>query len=173
VTHAGCNPQGFSYRKQAHGNCDDIDAVQQMLVSEGEPWLTGEGIDPDHAQRKPEEETHHSSHQGRSQQGGDRSEGEYDQGKIFSRSEIECDIGHHWRQQRQAERRNRAGHERANGRRGKRRRAATSFRHPVALEGGDNRCRLTRGVQQDRGGRSTVHAAVVDTGKHNERLDRL
>ena len=38
---------------------------------------------------------------------------------------------------------------------------------------GHHRRGLTRGVEQDRGRRAAVHAAVVDAGEHDERLGRL
>ena len=51
--------------------------------------------------------------------------------------------------------------------------ARAGLGHLVALDRGDHRGGLARGVQQDRGGRAAVHAAVVDAGEHDERAGRL
>ena len=44
-----------------------------------------------------------------------------------------------------------------------------ALRHLVAFERGRDRGALARRVDQDRGGRAAVHAAVVDAGEHDER----
>ena len=69
---------------------------------------------------------------------------------------------------RQAERRDRAGDEGADGGGGERLGAAALARHHVAVDGGDDRAGLARRVQQDRGGRAAVHGAVVDAAEHDE-----
>jgi hypothetical protein len=56
------------------------------------------------------------------------------------------------------------------GRRGQGLRGPARLGHLVALEGGDDRCRFTGGVEQDRRRRAAVHAAVEDAGEQDERL---
>jgi prephenate dehydrogenase len=55
----------------------------------------------------------------------------------------------------------------------KRRPAAAGARHLVAFERGDDRGAFARRVEQDRGGRAAIHAAVVDAGEHDERAGRV
>ena len=64
----------------------------------------------------------------------------------------------------------RAGDERADRRRRERLRGAAGLGHLVALEGGDDRGRLTGGVEQDRRRRPAVHAAVEDAAEQDQRL---
>ena len=66
-----------------------------------------------------------------------------------------------------------AGDERADRGRRQRRAAAALARHLVALERGDDRGALARRVEQDRGGRAAIHAAVVDAGEHDQRAGRV
>ena len=77
------------------------------------------------------------------------------------------------REEGQRNRRERSGHERSDGGRRQRRRAAALPRHHVAVDGRGNRCRFARRVEQDAGGRSAVHRAVVDPAEHDERADRV
>ncbi len=69
--------------------------------------------------------------------------------------------------------RDRAGDERADGGGGERRPAAAGLGHLVAFERGRQRGALARRVDQDRGGRAAIHAAVVDAGEHDERAGRI
>ena len=66
-----------------------------------------------------------------------------------------------------------AGDERADRGGGERRAAAARAGHLVALERRDDRGALARRVEQDRGGRAAVHAAVVDAGEHDQRAGRV
>ncbi len=50
-----------------------------------------------------------------------------------------------------------------------RRTGAALPRHLVAVDGGDDRRRLARNVDQDRGGRAAVLRAVVDAGEQDQR----
>ena len=61
-----------------------------------------------------------------------------------------------------------AGDERADGGGGQRLGAAALARHHVAVDGGDDRARFARRVEQDRGGRAAIHGAVVDAAEHDE-----
>ena len=45
-------------------------------------------------------------------------------------------------------------------------------RHLVAVERGDDRPRLARKVDEDRGGRAAILRAVIDAGEHDHRADR-
>ncbi len=66
-----------------------------------------------------------------------------------------------------------AGDERADGGGGERRPAAAGLGHLVAFERGRHRGALARRVDQDRGGRAAIHAAVVDAGEHDQRAGRI
>jgi hypothetical protein len=45
--------------------------------------------------------------------------------------------------------------------------------HLVAFERGDDRGAFARRVEQDRGGRAAIHAAVIDAGEHDQRAGRV
>ena len=76
-------------------------------------------------------------------------------------------VGHEGREQRHQHGGDGAGHERADGRRGQRRAGAAALGHLEAFERGDHGAGLARRIQQDRGGRSAVHRAVVDAGEED------
>ena len=59
--------------------------------------------------------------------------------------------------------------------RGSRKGGTTSpgTRHLVALERSDDRCAFTWRIQKNRRGRAAIHAAIIDTGKHDQRSSRI
>ena len=51
--------------------------------------------------------------------------------------------------------------------------SAADSGHFVTFNCGNNRTALTWSIKKNRGRRSSIHSAVIDSGKHDERLSRL
>ena len=66
-----------------------------------------------------------------------------------------------------------AGEEGGDRRDGQGRAGAALLRHRMAVEAGDDRGRLARHVDEDRGGRAAILRAVEDAGQHDHRRGRL
>ena len=101
-----------------------------------------------------------------------RNQSEDHQREVFRRPELERHLGERRRGDGDHQRRDAAGEERAHGGGGERRPGAPLASHLVPVETGDDRSRLARKVDQDRGGGAAVLRAVIDAGKHDQRGDR-
>ncbi len=98
-----------------------------------------------------------------------RDEGHAHQREIIFRPEAHREIDQPRRQKSQPDGGDGARDERADRGGGKRRPAAAGLGHLVAFERGRHRCALAGRVDEDRRGRSAIHAAVIDSGKHDQR----
>ncbi len=150
-----------------------LDAVEQVGDAEGQPRLPGLQVDADEPERQPEEQRGQPAQRRVAEGGRDGDEGEHHQREVVGRPERQRELHHPRRDEGEAEGGDQPGDERADRRRGQRRPAAALARHLVALERGDDRGALARRVEQDRGGRAAVHAAVVDAGEHDQRGGRV
>ena len=75
--------------------------------------------------------------------------------------------------ERDQQRRDAAGEERTQRGNAEGRSRASPTRHLVAVDGGHDRGRLTRDVDQDCGGRAAVLGAVIDAGEQDQGRLRL
>jgi hypothetical protein len=66
-----------------------------------------------------------------------------------------------------------AGDEGADRRGRQRRPAAAGLGHLRAFERGRERSAFAGRIEQDRGGRAAIHAAVIDAGEHDHRAGRI
>ncbi len=155
--------------EHAHRDDHDVDAVGEQRNAEGEALLAGEGVGADQPDEQPERQRRQPAGDGRAEQGAHRHERHDHEGDVVGRAQLHGPVGDHRRQQRQRQRPDRPGDERAQ--RGRRQRGgpAPGARHLVALDGGDDRRGLAGRVEQDRRRRAAVHAAVVDAGEHDHR----
>ena len=94
---------------------------------------------------------------------------EHHQREILGRAELQRDFGERRGEQRDQQRADGAGEERADRRGGQRRAGPALPRHLVAVERGDDGGRFARQVDEDRRGRAAVLRAVVDAGQHDQR----
>jgi hypothetical protein len=95
------------------------------------------------------------------------------QREIFRRTELQRDGRERRGRERDQQRRDAAGEERTqrgNAERGSR---ASPTRHLVAVDGGHDRGRFARDVDQDGGGRAAVLGAVIDAGEQDQGRLRL
>ena len=98
-----------------------------------------------------------------------RDEGHAHQCEVIFRPEAHREIDQPRRQESQPDGGDGARDKRADRSRGKRRPAAAGLGHLVALERGRHRCALAGRIDQDRRSRSAIHAAVIDSGEHDQR----
>ena len=80
-----------------------------------------------------------------------------------------ANLDHRGAMKRQPQRRDQCRPRRSRWRRWRAPAAPPLAGHLVAFEGGDDRGAFARRVEQDRGGRAAIHAAVVDAGEHDQR----
>src|SRR5215213_11958877 len=111
MAHPGGNPEGFPDGEQSDGDGDDVDAVQKLRDTEGEPALAGEGVDTNQTKRQTDKETEQPSHDRAAKQGGNGGEGEENQGEVLGRSKLQTYLNHHRGQNGQTDGADRAGHE--------------------------------------------------------------
>ena len=135
---------------------------------EGQPLLAGHLVDADEADGEADEQGGEAADAGAAEHGADRDEGEQHDGEVLRRAEADRELHDLRREQGQQQRADGAGDEGADGGRGERLRGPAGLGHLVALDGRDDRGGLARGVEQDRGRRAAVHAAVEDAGEHDE-----
>ncbi len=165
--------QRLADREHGHGESRHLDAVEEVGHAEGEARLAGQLVDADTGKGQADEERGEPPKRRVAESGGDGDEGEHHQREIFARAEDERQLDDVGRNKGQSERGDEAGDEGADGCRGKRRTAAAGARHLVALERGDDRGAFAGGVEQDRRGRTPIHAAIIDAGEHDERPGRI
>ena len=157
------------HREQADGERRHLDAVEQLGDAEGEPGLAGELVDADKAERQPDEQAGQPADRRIPEGCRHRDEGDAHQREIILGPEAHREIDQPWREEGEANGGDGAGDERADGGGRKRRPAAAGLGHLVALERGRHRCALARRIDEDGGGRSAIHAAVIDAGEHDQR----
>ena len=100
-------------------------------------------------------------------------EPEHHQREIVRRVELLGERGERRRERADEHRADAAGEERAERRHRERGAGAALLGHLVAVDAGDDRGRLARHVDQDRGGRAAILGAVVDAGQHHQRGERV
>ena len=174
VSQAGGDVERLADREQADRDDDDVDAVEQLRDAEGEARLPGQACRCRPGRGEPEEQATRSPRTSeRAEQRGHRDEGQHHQREVLGRPEL--------RRRARPPRRERRSAQRA---RSCRRRTSRSPRWPAPAaprprlaiwlpsSAVDDRGRLARRVEQDRGGRAAVHAAVVDAGEHDEGAGR-
>ena len=156
-------------REQADRERRHLDAVEQFRNAEGKPRLAGELVDADQPERQADEQAGQPAHRRIAEGRRDGDEGDAHQREIILRPELHRDLDQPWREKGEAEGRDRAGDERADRGGRERRSAAAGLGHLVAFERGRHRGAFARRVDQDRGGRAAIHAAVIDAGEHDQR----
>ena len=124
---------------------------------------------PIRPERQPDEQAGQSADRRISEGCRHRDEGHAHQREIIFRPEAHREIDQPRRQKSQTDGGDGARDERADRRGRKRRTAAAGLGHLVALERSRHRCALAGRVDQDGGGRSAIHAAVIDSGEHDQR----
>ena len=128
---------------------------------------------PDEAEGKAQRQRREPAQRRVAERGRDGDEGEHHQREVVGRPEREGELHHPGGDEGEPEGGDQARYERPYCGRGQCRPAPALARHLVALERGDDRGALTRGIEQDRGGRAAVHATVVDAGEHDQRGGRV
>ena len=126
-------------------------------------------VDADDADGQAEQQRDRAAQLRGAQHRGHRDEREQHDRQIGRRAQRHGEPRHRGREDHQQHGADGARDERSDGRGGQGLRGAAGFGHLVALDRGDHRGRLAGRVQQDRGGRPAVHAAVEDAGEHDER----
>ena len=107
------------------------------------------------------------------QQGRDGGEGQHHEREILRRPEKQGELDEEWGQKGDGDRAEGAGNEGADGGSRERCRASPLPGHHIALYRGDDRARLARRVEQDRGRRTSIHRAIIEAGKHDEGASRV
>ena len=166
---ARCDVERFAQREQADRKRRHFDAIEQFGDAESEPGLAGELVDADQAERQSDEQAGQSADRRIPEGCRHRDEGHAHQREIIFRPEAHREIDQPRRQKSQTDGGDGARDKRADRGRGKRRPAAAGLGHLVALERGRHRCALAGRVDEDRRGRSAIHAAVIDSGEHDQR----
>jgi hypothetical protein len=167
------HPQRLADREDADGNHHHIDAVGKLGEAEGQPLLTGHLVDADQPDHQSEQQRREATDPRRAQDRRRTGEGQQHDRQIVRRSQADRELHHLWRDQGQQQRPDRPGHEGPDRGGRQRLRGPAGPGHLVAFDRRHHRGRLARRVQQDRGRRAAVHAAVEDPGEEDERLHRL
>ncbi len=157
--------------EHAHGDIGEPDAVGQLRDVEGHAAGAGFEVGADHRQQQPHED-HGDGFEHRALGQHDREDqAEHHQREVFGRPEQQREA-RQWCAERGNQHRGHATREeRADGGDGERRSRPALLRHLMAVETGDDRRRLARDVDQNRGGRAAVLRAVIDAGKHDQSAD--
>ncbi len=163
----------FPDRKQRDGKGGDLDTIEQIENAEGKPGLAGLQVYADQAQAEPDEQRRQPPQRAIAQSGRDGYERQDHQREIIGRPERKCETHDPGRNERQGQRGEEPGDERSDGRRRERGTAPAFARHLVAFERCDDRSAFAGRVEQDRGGRATIHATVIDAREHDKRAGRI
>ncbi len=159
----------FAQGEQADRKRRHLDAIEQFGDAESEPGLAGEPVDADQPERQPDKQAGQSADRRVSEGCRHRDKGHAHQRKIIFRPEAHREIDQPRRQKGETNGGDGARNERTDRRRRQRRPAAAGLGHLVALERRRHRCALAGRVDEDRRGRSAIHAAVIDSGEHDQR----
>ena len=159
--------------EQADHQRQEVDAIPDRRPAEGVARHAGVDVGADEPEQEADQD-HRQRLEHRAVRQHDRHhEAEHHQRKVVRRVELLREIGKRRREGRDEQRADAAGEERAERRHHQRRAGAALPRHLVAVEAGDDRRRLARHVDQDRGGRAAVLRAVIDAGEHDQRRQRI
>ena len=99
--------------EQPHREHDHVDAVEQLGHAEGEARLPGLAVDADQAEQQAEEEARQPAHRRAAEHRRDGDEREHHEREVLGRPELEREIDHDRREQREQDRGDGAGDERA------------------------------------------------------------
>ena len=151
----------------------EVDAVHERRPIEGEAAVAGVEVDADDPKQQADQR-HAERLEDRAAGDDDGADqAERHQRAIFRRAEGFPDHRQRRRGKADDERRDHAGEQRGERRRGQRRSGAALLRHRVAVERGHDGRRFARHVDQDRRRRAAVLRAVEDAGQHDEAGHRL
>ncbi len=158
--------------EHAHGDVGEADAVRQLGDVEGHAAGAGLEIGADHREQQAGHHHRHGLEHGALGKDHREDQAQHHQREVFRRAEQQRDAGQRGAQRGHQHRRHAAREERADGGDGERGAGAPLARHLVPVKAGDDGCRLTRDVDEHRGGRATVLRSIVDAGEHDERAHR-
>ena len=161
--------QRFGHGKQAYSDQHNLNAVQQLGDAAGVARLRRNLVEPDQACRQANEQRRHTAQRAFAQHRAHGGKRQQHQHEVLGRPQLDGQIGNDRRKQRDQHGGNGARHKRADGGGGQRRAGSPAFGHLVALHCGHHAGRLTRRVEQNRGGGAAVHRTVVDAGKKYHR----
>ncbi len=166
---ARCDVKRLAQGEQPDRKRRHFDAIEQFGDAESQPGLTGELVDADQPERQPDEQAGQSADRRISEGCRHRDEGHAHQRKIILRPEAHREVDQPRRQKGETDGGDGARDKRADRSGGQRRTAAAGLGHLVALERGRHRCALAGRVDEDGGGGSAVHAAIIDPREHDQR----
>ncbi|MNK30751.1 hypothetical protein D3C87_491710 [compost metagenome] len=167
------NEQRFADGEHGDRKRRHFHTVEQVGNAEAHARLAGQLVDADDGERKADEQRGEAAQRRIPEGGGNGDEGEHHQREIFTRAEDQRQLDDVWRDKRERDGGDEAGDEGADGGGGQGRAASALAGHLVAFERGDDRGAFARRVEQDRGGRSAIHAAIIDAGEHDERTSGI
>ena len=144
--------QRFAHGKQTHSRHGHLDTVEQLGAAKGESRLPGLQVHAHHAEQQAQAQRDQAAQHGVAQHGRHRDHRQHHQAKVFGRAKRQGRFNHPWRHKSQGQGADGAGHKAADGRRGQGLASSAATGHFVAFQGRDDRRRLARGVEQNRGG---------------------
>ncbi len=155
-----------------HGD-QEVHAAQQVVRAEGHAQLARDGVHADACQQQPERHGDDGLVLVLLAQADEGTEGEEVHGEEFRRPELQREA----RDLRRKEGDQQDRHQRADEGRRERRRERLGrlalLRHRVAVEGGRDRPRFARDVEQDRGDRAAEQRPPVDAREHDDGGSRV
>ena len=162
----------FRKPEHTHRHRGEAQAVGELGDVEGHARGAGLDVGTDHREKQP-----HHDHRDRLQhrsfcQHHRKDKAKHHQREIFRRAESQCELGQRCAEDCDQYGRDAAGEERTDRGDRQRRTGAALLGHLEAVERSHDRGRLTRDIDQDRCGRTTVLRAVVDAGQHDQGADR-
>ena len=160
--------QDFGNAEEPHRDRQKIDPHHQFIPAEGEAREAVHRIDADGADEQSQGDHDRPFEGGLSGKIGQQDEGENHEGEVFRRTEGEGGIPQERRKELEAQNPQRSGDEGADGHQRQGCPGPPFLGHLVAVETGHDTRRFTRDIDQDRGGRSSVHGPVPDPRHHDQ-----
>ncbi|MPL80556.1 hypothetical protein SDC9_26457 [bioreactor metagenome] len=161
--------EDLGQRKEADDRDEEVDAVIEMHLAEGEARHAGLGVDADHGKAKAKRGGKGGFRLVRGADAAERGEGQREEGEILVRPEQERDLHQLRGEQDQPP----GGEERADeggdARQRQRLAGAAGLGHRIAVETGHHRRLVARDVEQDRADAPAIHRPVIDRGQQDQR----
>ena len=160
--------QDFADPEQADHRDQEVDAAQQLAGAEGHAQLAGHRIHADAGQQQPERHRDQGLVLLLAPEADEGAEGQQIDREEFRRPEFERERGDQRRQEGDQQHRDQRADERRGERRGQRLGRPALLRHRIAVEGGCDRPRFARDIEQDRGDGAAEQRAPVDARQHHD-----
>ena len=155
-----------------HRQGHEVEPALEADAPESEADFPRNRVEAHHREQEADEEDDQPLDDRTAGEGHGEKESQRRQGEIFGGAEIEGEFGERRGEEGQTDDGDRAGDKRSDRGDPQGRTRTPFLGHLIAVDAGDDGSRLAGEVQEDGGGRSPVHCAVVDARHHDDRRHR-